>query len=498
MALLPPSTDYTDRDFDSIKERLTILIRSVFPDWTDFNVANFGNILLEMKAFVGDVLGFYLDAQGRESRFATVTLRKNMIALAKLIGFQLSGASAATTQETITLDQSAAANVTIPAGTIIKTRSVEPLTFQTLTDLVIATPLTSGFVDVENSENQQEVFSSTNLPSQAFELGFIPFLDGSLVINAGNGAFIRVDSFVSSLSSDPHFVVGVDQNDRATVRFGDGSTGLIPTGTITIDYKTGGGAIGNAEANTIEDIEGSFTDALSNPVSVTATNVAKASGGVDRQTVEQARILGPESIRVLNRTVAKEDYEINARLVSGVARALMVTSNEDPGVSENTGNLIIIPTGGGVPSSTLKDQVLQKVTVELPNTLTFLTIMTDPSFKVVSVDATVFLKEGANAATVKTAIEDALAAFFAISNPDGTPNTNVDFGVNVKDATGAPALELAWSDVFNVVRDVAGVRKVDDDTFDLDGTPDDVPLLPVEFPTLGVITLTNGDTSAPL
>ncbi len=494
----PPSTDYTDRDFDSIKERLTILARSVFADWTDFNIANFGNILLEMKAFVGDVLSFYIDAQGRESRFATVVQRKNMIALAKLIAYKLPGAAAATAEATITLSQAAVANVTIPAGTIVKTKSVEPIFTQTLADLVIPTPILFGNVDVENSEAQQEVFSSTNLPNQLFELGFVPFLDGSLVINAGNGIFIEVDNFVNSAAADPHFTVTVDQNDRATVRFGNGSNGLVPTGTITIDYKTGGGSIGNVEANTLESIEGSFTDALSNPVAVTVTNAVKASGGIDRQTVDLARILAPESLRVINRTVAKEDYEINARSVPGVARALMVTSNEDPGVSENTGNLIIIPVGGGLPTSTLKDQVLAKVTIELPNTLTFLTIMTDPSFKTVSVDATVFLKEGANAATVKTAIETALASFFAISNPDGTPNTNVDFGINIRDASGGPALELAWSDVFNVVRDVPGIRKVDDDSFDLAGVPDDIALLPVEFPVLGTITLTNGDTTAPL
>ncbi len=39
MALLPDSVDYTDRDFDSIRARLIALLKSVFPDWTDFDVA---------------------------------------------------------------------------------------------------------------------------------------------------------------------------------------------------------------------------------------------------------------------------------------------------------------------------------------------------------------------------------------------------------------------------------------------------------------------------
>ena len=91
MALLPQSPDYTDKDFDALRARLIALVRSVFPDWSDFSVASFGNVLLEMYAFVGDVVTFYLDNQARESRLVTATQRKNVIALAKLLGFQLAG-----------------------------------------------------------------------------------------------------------------------------------------------------------------------------------------------------------------------------------------------------------------------------------------------------------------------------------------------------------------------------------------------------------------------
>ena len=68
MAILPPSVDYTDKDFDALRERLIALVASAFPDWSDFSVASFGNLLLEMYAFVGDVITYYLDAQARESR----------------------------------------------------------------------------------------------------------------------------------------------------------------------------------------------------------------------------------------------------------------------------------------------------------------------------------------------------------------------------------------------------------------------------------------------
>jgi len=67
VATLPESVDYTDKDFDALRARLIALIKSVFPDWTDFDVASFGNLLVELYAYVGDVLTFYQDNLARES-----------------------------------------------------------------------------------------------------------------------------------------------------------------------------------------------------------------------------------------------------------------------------------------------------------------------------------------------------------------------------------------------------------------------------------------------
>jgi len=503
MAQLAQATDYTDKDFDSLRLRLQNLVRSVFPDWTDFNVASFGNMLLELFAFVGDLLAFYQDNQARESRIATATQRKNLIALTKLLGFRPAGARAATTDVVIALAAVPAAPVTVRSGTRVRTASVtDPAIFQLLDDVTIpagaSPPTTTG--TVEHSESQEELFASSGLPNQEVALPATPFLDGSAVVSAGNGTYTEVQNFLGSGAADRHFTVVVDQSDRATVRFGNGVNGVIPSGTITARYKTGGGAKGNVNAGTLTKLDGSFTDDNGAPVSVTVTNPQPASGGSDRQTVAQIKVLAPESIRVLNRTVSREDFEINARRLSEVARALMLTSNEDAGIPENTGILYVIPRGGGAPSQALKDAVKDQVTVVFPSTLTFQVSVQDPNYLAVDVEAMVFLRQGANAGVVRGAIQKALTEFFAVSLSDGTPNPNVDFGFNLKDAGGDPAGEIALSDIFNVVRDVAGVRKVGDGPHDflLNGAREDVPIDVREFPALGQVTLLNGDTGLPL
>src|SRR5215510_13233649 len=193
MGLLAQATDYTDKDFDSLRLRLQSLVRSVFPDWTDFNVANFGNILLELYAFVGDVLTFYQDNQARESQLLTATQRKNLIALTKLLGFRPAGARAATVEEVFTLAATSAADILLPKGTQVRTASVtEPVTFQLLGDVVIPTgaspPIATG--TLEHSESQDELFASTGLPNQEVALPATPYLDGSAEVTAGNGDYV--------------------------------------------------------------------------------------------------------------------------------------------------------------------------------------------------------------------------------------------------------------------------------------------------------------------
>ncbi|WP_233104255.1 hypothetical protein [Haliangium ochraceum] len=213
MTLLPPSVDYTDKDFDALRARLIALVQSVFPDWSDFSVASFGNVLLEMHAFVGDVLAFYLDAQARESRLVTATQRKNIIALARMLGYRLYGAQAATAEVVFALAQPPAADVVIPAGTVVRTPDVtEPVRFQLLADVRIAAgaepPEAVGVV--ENAETHTQLVDARGLADLDLTLGRTPYLDGSAVVSAGSGAYAERDSLLGAGPNDRAFVVLVD------------------------------------------------------------------------------------------------------------------------------------------------------------------------------------------------------------------------------------------------------------------------------------------------
>jgi hypothetical protein len=501
VALLPSSLDMTDKDFDALRLRLIAPARSVFPDWSDFAVASFGNVLLELYAFVGEVVGYYLDYQARESRLVTATQRKNVIALARMLGYKLHGARAATAEAVFTLARAASAEVRIPAGTVVRTREVtEPVRFQLLVDVVIPAGALQATGVVENSKTYVQLFDSRGLADLDIILDHTPHLDASVSVSAAHGAFVEKESLLGSGPNDRHFVVLVDQNDRATVRFGNGTSGAPPSGTVTVTYKTGGSASGNVDAGRIVVVEGTFTDAHGRAAQVSVTNAEPASGGTDRQSVASAKLLAPESLRTLTRSVTREDFEVNARRVPGVARALMLTSNEDPTVPENSGVLYVIPQGGGLPTPVLKNLVLAQVTDVFPATLTFQVSVQNPVYKKLDVEARIYLRQGHAPVTVRERIKANLAAMFRVSEADGTPTPLVNFGFNVKGADGNPAGEVAWSDVFNVIRDTEGVRKIGDLRGDLklNSLPADVKLAIKELPVLGTVTVVNGDTGGVL
>ena len=91
-----------------------------------------------------------------------------------------------------------------------------------------------------------------------------------------------------------------------------------------------------------------------------------------------------------------------------------------------------------------------------------------------------------------------LATFFRPINTDGTRNPLIDFGGKIKDSDGNTVSELALSDISNVARDTAGVRKLDLPKFLINLENDDLTLAPREFPMLGTVVIVDGDTGAEL
>ncbi len=87
---------YLNKDFDGFRADLLEYARTFFPDKIqDFSEASVGGMFLDMAAYVGDVMSFYLDHQFQELNIETAVERKNIERHVRSAGVTMSGASPA-------------------------------------------------------------------------------------------------------------------------------------------------------------------------------------------------------------------------------------------------------------------------------------------------------------------------------------------------------------------------------------------------------------------
>ena len=84
------NVNYLNKEFGEIKQSLISYAKSYFPNtYKDFNETSPGMMLLEMNAYVGDVLSFYIDQQYREMLLPLAEERRSVINMAKMFGYKV-------------------------------------------------------------------------------------------------------------------------------------------------------------------------------------------------------------------------------------------------------------------------------------------------------------------------------------------------------------------------------------------------------------------------
>ena len=87
---------YLNKDFDGFKNDLLLYAQTYFGDQIqDFSEASVGGLFLDMAAYVGDVMSYYLDHQLSELNVETAVETKNLEKIIKTAGVKITGASPA-------------------------------------------------------------------------------------------------------------------------------------------------------------------------------------------------------------------------------------------------------------------------------------------------------------------------------------------------------------------------------------------------------------------
>jgi hypothetical protein len=186
--------NYTARDFQSIKSELVSLAKKYYPNnFKDFSEVGFGSMVMDNVAYVGDVLSFYLDYQANETFFDSAIEFKNVLKLAKQMGYKLrenpSSQGVATFFISIPADSVGLApdDSYIPvlkSGTVLNTES--GISFTLMEDVVFSSPLNDVVVG--------DVDSETGVPTS-----FIIRAYGRVVSGAEREIFVNISGYTKFL-----------------------------------------------------------------------------------------------------------------------------------------------------------------------------------------------------------------------------------------------------------------------------------------------------------
>jgi baseplate J-like protein len=374
--------DYLARDYASFRKALIDLIPAKLPEWTDRSEADFGIVLIELFAYMADILSYYQDRIANEAFLSTAQERRSVIQHLRLIGYEMAPAAPASARLNIVVANNINDTIVIRTGDQFSTASTpdrksvlfeytdtKPLIIDLTAPTVIPALKPDGTPDLnfkmvvdaipvkEGRSIVNDVIGvSDGTPNQRFLLAQPGVLRGTLLVSPQtsppSAPWNLRQTLAFSRAADPDFTTETDENDVTTVLFGDGQYGQIPPASTALlaSYRTGGGPSGNVGIGQISSINNSPQLQL---LGAKVFNRLPASGGAERESIDQAVKFAPTVFTSMQRAVTAQDYVAQAKLFPGVSKARAAAKNW------NEIQLFIAPTGSGeLPNDILKRDLL--------------------------------------------------------------------------------------------------------------------------------------------
>jgi len=379
-ALKKDLIDFSTADFDEFKASFKEYVKSVYPqDYNNFVESDLGQMLTELFAYQAAVLSFKADALAQESYISTAKTSEGLLKLLELIGISLRGpvpakANAVLTVTDETYAVTGAVTMTIPQSArnvdMISTRDNLPLSY-TLYDVdangnidMEAANITLNAADFEDDgltasnllllegklQTQDGTFL-TGSTSQVIKLTLPSVVEGSVVVSSVDDWFTEIDNIWFASAGTPAFQLVYNEDFSCELRFGDGVIGKAPPpgSEYRVMYRTGGGLRGNVGSNSISKSDtAQFSISPGTPRAFSFTNNRPGTGGVDAQSLEEARRFGPMWFAAQYRAVTGQDYTAFA--------------NRFRSVLGKTGKALAVLRDNGSAGNMIDIFVLQKAT----------------------------------------------------------------------------------------------------------------------------------------
>lgn len=370
--------DYTSRDYYSIKEDL-LSRASELPigaSWTSRSTSDFGVMLVDLWAYMGDVLHFYVDRAAAETFISTATQRESLLAFANLVDYEPVKMRAAEASVELVSTAAFTSTVVIPEYTTFvapaRTDNETTIYFvstasasMSSSSSALTIPLLEGTAVVDEQPTNTTSISgnvSNGSPNQKFNLRYNNALVDSVRVSVYEGpvdvngeptpiSYRYVNRLVDVTSYERVFTLNTSADNVMQVVFGNGVNGKIPQSgaAVTTSYIRSSGNSGNIAANRITAF------ATNTPVGVAINSSTAGVGGYNAESVLSMKANIPALLRTQDRAVSLQDFKDLALRIPGVAKASASNSGSNVTIypvpyqadylSTSFGSTITIPNG---------------------------------------------------------------------------------------------------------------------------------------------------------
>ena len=344
--------NFTDLDFDQIKTSLKDYLRenSNFTDY-NFEGSNLSNII-DVLAYNTYINSYNANMVSNEVFIDSATLRENVVALARNIGYTPRSRTAAKAIISFFVDTTGfttkPVTLTIKKGIVTTSASVfgsESYSFCIPSD--ITTPVVDGIATFSNVVIYEGTFLTSNFtvssetpaPPSRYTLDNENIDTSTLEVSVRNTQsstsakkFTFSDTLIEVTSSSRVYFLQEIEDQRYELIFGDGVFGekLKSLNYIDVSYITTNGEGGNGISSFTFNgrIVDNNNNLVSTGISILST-VSESEGGKEIESVDSIKRYAPKIYSTYNRAVTAGDYEALIPKIYPEAESVSVFGGEE-------------------------------------------------------------------------------------------------------------------------------------------------------------------------
>ena len=362
--------EVSELDFDTIKLNLKTFLQSQtqFQDY-DFEGAGL-SILLDVLSYNTHYLSYIANMSTNEMYLDSADIRKNIVSLAKMLGYTPTSPRAPRAQIDIVVNNATGSSVTMQKGTIFTT-TVDTVDYQYVTNAdTTITPINGvyTFNDVTLYEGTLVTFKYTvdvNDTDQKFVIPSNRADTSTLKVTVQNsntdttqGVYALAGGYNSVASDSKVYFIQEGSDNKYEIYFGDGVVGkkLSDGNIIILEYVV---------TNTVNS-NGASKFSLSGNIggfnNVTITTDSNSQGGAIAETNQSIKFNAPLQYAAQDRAVTATDYETLVKSIYPNALSVSAWGGEDDETPQyGVVNISIKAKSGSVLSDTTKSDIVTQL-----------------------------------------------------------------------------------------------------------------------------------------